>query len=59
MELPKPADYVGDLAHMLSPCAVARLDVICGELDRSRAHTQFNGEAGRADSAWVAMTTLK
>lgn len=39
-ELPKPSDYVSDFAHVLSPDAVVRLDLICGQLDRSKANTQ-------------------
>lgn len=39
-ELPKPADYVNDFAHVLSPHAVSRLDRICTQLDHSAANTQ-------------------
>lgn len=30
----KPADYVSDFAHVLSPGAVSRLDTLCTQLDR-------------------------
>jgi uncharacterized protein len=39
-DLPKPTDYVSDLAHVLSPEAVARLDRLCGQLDHSQANAQ-------------------
>jgi uncharacterized protein len=39
-DLPKPTDYVSDLAHVLSPEAVARLDSLCGQLDHSKANAQ-------------------
>ena len=39
-KLPKPSDYVSDLAHVLSPGAVLRIDRICSQLDRSNADTQ-------------------
>ena len=39
-QLPKPADYVNDFAHVLSPDAVAKLDRICSELDHSQANSQ-------------------
>ena len=39
-DLPKPTDYVNDLAHVLSPNAVTRLDSICAQLNHSRANTQ-------------------
>jgi uncharacterized protein len=38
--LPKPTDYVSDLAHVLSPEAVARIDGICAQLDHSQANAQ-------------------
>jgi uncharacterized protein len=38
--LPKPTDYVSDLAHVLSPEAVARIDRICAQLDHSQANAQ-------------------
>lgn len=37
----KPADYVSDFAHVLSPDAVAQLDNICSQLDHSKANAQF------------------
>jgi uncharacterized protein len=40
-DLPKPTDYVSDYAHVLSPQAVARLDRICTQLDRSKADAQI------------------
>jgi uncharacterized protein len=40
-ELPKPTDYVSDFAHVLSPGAVVRLDLICGQLDHSKTNTQI------------------
>jgi uncharacterized protein len=40
-DLPKPADYVSDYAHVLSPAAVTRLDHICSQLDHSQANSQF------------------
>ena len=39
-QLPRPADYVNDFAHVLSPDAVAKLDRICSELDHSQANAQ-------------------
>jgi uncharacterized protein len=39
-DLPKPTDYVSDLAHVLSSETIARLDHICGELDHSQANAQ-------------------
>jgi uncharacterized protein len=39
-DLPKPTDYVSDLAHVLSPEAIARIDRICGQLDHSAANAQ-------------------
>jgi uncharacterized protein len=39
-DLPKPADYVNDYAHVLSPQAVERLDSICAQLDHSAANAQ-------------------
>ena len=39
-QLPKPADYVNDFAHVLSGETVAKLDRICGELDHSKADAQ-------------------
>ncbi|HEX4311580.1 MAG TPA: TPM domain-containing protein [Acidobacteriaceae bacterium] len=40
-DLPKPTDYVSDLAHVLSPQAVAQLDTLCSELDHSKANAQI------------------
>jgi uncharacterized protein len=40
-DLPKPTDYVSDYAHVLSPEAVARLDRICTQLDKSQANAQI------------------
>jgi uncharacterized protein len=39
-DLPKPAGYVNDFAHVLSQDAVAKLDRICSELDHSQANAQ-------------------
>lgn len=39
-DLPKPTDYVSDLAHVLSPETVARLDHICDQLDHGKANAQ-------------------
>ncbi len=39
-DLPKPTDYVSDLAHVLSPQAVAQIDAICAQLDHSAANAQ-------------------
>jgi uncharacterized protein len=39
-DLPTPTDYVSDLAHVLSPGAIARLDSICSQLDHSQANAQ-------------------
>ena len=40
-KLPKPTDYVSDLAHVLSPDAIARIDQIAGQLDHSQANAQL------------------
>jgi uncharacterized protein len=40
LDLPKPHDYVSDFAHVVSPGAVVRLDLICSQLDHSKADTQ-------------------
>ena len=40
-ELPKPTDYVSDLAHVLSPETIASIDRICAELDHSQANAQI------------------
>jgi uncharacterized protein len=39
-DIPKATDYVSDLAHVLSPEAIARLDQICLQLDHSQANAQ-------------------
>ncbi len=39
-DLPRPVDYVSDDAHVLSPGTVARLDRLCGAVDR-QAHAQI------------------
>ena len=39
-DLAKPTDYVSDLAHVLSPEAIARIDRVCGQLDHSAANAQ-------------------
>ena len=36
----KPADYVSDYAHVLSPETIARLGMLCGQLDHSKTNTQ-------------------
>jgi uncharacterized protein len=36
----KPADYVSDFAHVLSPQAIARIDSLCTQLDHSAANAQ-------------------
>jgi uncharacterized protein len=41
-DLPKPTDYVSDLAHVLSPEAIARIDRVCGQLDHSQANAQVS-----------------
>jgi uncharacterized protein len=38
--LPKPTDYVSDFAHVLSPAAQQRIDLLCGQVDR-QAHAQI------------------
>ena len=40
-QLPKPTDYVSDLAHVLSPETVASLDHLCAQLDHSQANAQI------------------
>ena len=40
-DLAKPADYVSDFAHVLTPEAVAQLDALCAELDHSQANAQI------------------
>jgi uncharacterized protein len=39
--LPAPTDYVSDLAHVLSPTAVAQIDSLCTQLDHSAANSQI------------------
>jgi uncharacterized protein len=39
-DLPNPTDYVSDLAHVLSPEAIARIDQVCAQLDHSQANSQ-------------------
>jgi uncharacterized protein len=39
-DLPKPADYVSDFAHVMSPATIAQLDKVCGEVDHE-AHAQI------------------
>jgi len=41
-DLPQPTDYVSDLAHVLSPEAVAGIDNICAQLDHSQANSQIS-----------------
>ena len=36
----KPGDYISDYAHALSPETVARLGMLCGQLDHSKTNTQ-------------------
>jgi uncharacterized protein len=38
--LPRPTDYVSDFAHVMSPGAVQRLALLCGQVDR-QAHAQI------------------
>lgn len=40
-DLPKPTDYVSDLAHVLSPRAVKEVDRVCGQVDHSNLDTQI------------------
>jgi len=39
--LPKPTDYVSDLANVLSPEAIAHIDSVCAQLDHSAANSQI------------------
>jgi uncharacterized protein len=41
-DLPKPTDYVSDLAHVLSPEAIAGIDQIAAQLDHSQANSQIS-----------------
>jgi uncharacterized protein len=38
--LPKPTDYVSDLAHVMSPQVKQRINLLCGQVDR-QAHAQI------------------
>jgi len=40
-DLPTPTDYVSDIAHVLSPEAIAQIDQVCGQLDHSQAKSQI------------------
>lgn len=40
-DFPQPTDYVSDLAHVLSPEAVARIDQIAAQLDHTQANAQL------------------
>src|SRR5579863_5838644 len=37
----RPADYVSDFAHVLSPETVTQLDSICDQLDHTKANAQM------------------
>jgi uncharacterized protein len=37
----RPADYVSDFAHVLSPEAIEKIDSICSQLDHSAANAQI------------------
>ncbi len=39
-DLPRPTDYVSDLAHVISPATQVQLDRLCGEVDHE-AHAQI------------------
>ena len=39
--LPKPTDYVSDLAHVLSPHAIQEVDRVCTQLDHSKTDVQI------------------
>jgi uncharacterized protein len=39
-DLPKPTDYVSDLAHVMSPTVKQQLGLICGQIDHE-AHAQI------------------
>ncbi|MDR3772123.1 MAG: TPM domain-containing protein [Terracidiphilus sp.] len=41
-DLPPPTDYVSDLAHVLSPEAIAHIDRVCTQLDHSQASAQIS-----------------
>lgn len=38
--LPRPTDYVSDFAHVMSPAAQQRINLLCGQVDR-QAHAQI------------------
>jgi uncharacterized protein len=38
--LPRPTDYVSDLAHVMSPQVQQRINLLCGQVDR-QAHAQI------------------
>lgn len=40
-DLPKPTDYVSDLAHVLSPQEVKNIDGVCSQLDHSGVDVQI------------------
>ena len=40
-QMPQPQDYVTDLAHVLSPGTVERLDQICAQLDHGKSNAQI------------------
>ena len=39
-DLPKPTDYVSDLAHVLSQEGIQQIDQVCGNFDHSEADVQ-------------------
>jgi uncharacterized protein len=41
-DLPQPTGYVSDLAHVLSPDTVARLERLCAQMDTSAANAQIH-----------------
>ena len=40
-QMPQPQDYVTDMAHVLSPGTVERLDQICAQLDHGKSNAQI------------------
>jgi uncharacterized protein len=38
--LPRPTDYVSDFAHVMSPGAIQKIDLVCGQVDHE-AHSQI------------------
>jgi len=46
--LPKPTDYISDLAHVMSPAVIQQLDRVCGQVDHE----------ANAQIAVVTVTTL-